>query len=458
MNKEPQSFNLKKDNRQRGDHVGTELTPFTWKEHAFERLKVLYGVGKLLTSLDDIEKTFPELLTICAATFPFLTATMIERRGHSFNVMAWNASNADQKSIDRAIENAKESFIYLTNASESEALKLRSATVNSKLISNISTAKKSYTKEENFCVIPLVVDCLPAFGIFQIEGSLELTESDLEFIGALGDIISISLDRHHKSNIERELLKREEAESSAKLSRSTTSILNLEAERDLRERFVSLLTHDLRTPLSAIKMNSQLIEKNYQNAQAVRSYAVRINASVSRADQMISNLLDANMIRSGEKLPISIEYFNLTLLVEKTLNELSTIHNNRFVLNSTEDVHGYWDSRGIRRIVENLCNNAVKYGSADTQIKINIFKDADNAILEVCNQGDVISEQDQKFLFQQFRRGRKKIAVKGWGIGLTLVRGVAEAHGGTVKVKSDLEKGTVFTVVLPIDSRAFIVH
>lgn len=459
MNKDEHSFNLTKDNRQRGDLFDVDnLAPFSWKEHAYERLKILYGLSKTLSSLDNIEIGFPKILSICSATFPFLTAVMIVKRGRDIKTMVWNARNADQIQIDLAISKAKESFIYLTNATLPDSTSLRTQDINSETLENISISKKDHTKKENFCVVPLVVDRLPAFGILQIEGSIQLTENDLEFLDAIGGLISISLDRHYKTQFELELRRREVIESSAKLSRTTTQVLNLEAERELRERFVSLLTHDLRTPLSAIKMNSQLIERNYQDSSAVRSYANRINASVGRADQMISNLLDANLIRSGEKLPITIDCFDLTSLIEKTLDELSIIHTGRFVFNAKEPIEGHWDFRGIRRIVENLCTNAVKYGSPNTAITVNVYEKAGNAIIEVCNSGEPISEQEQSFLFQQFRRGRKKTTAKSWGIGLTLVRGVAEAHGGRVKVKSEIESGTIFTVTIPLDARPFIIH
>jgi signal transduction histidine kinase len=458
MNKDELTSTLTKNNRQRDNDVESKNLSFSRKEYAYERLKVLYGVSKIISSLDNIEKAFPEVLAMCSATFPFLTVTMIENRGKDLKTLVWNSDNADQEHIDLAIMNAKESFIYLTGASASDSANLRTADVYSKELSGIRTAEKVFTKKENYCVIPLLVDRLPAFGILQIEGSLGLTENDLEFVGALGDLISISLDRYHKTKFELELRQKEAAESSIKLSRSAAHVLNLETERELREKFVFLLTHDLRTPLSAIKMNSQLIERNYENALAVRSYAVRIDASVNRADQMISDLLDANLIRSGDRLPINIDFFDLTSLIQKTLAELSVIHNNRFILNASDAIQGYWDFRGIRRIVENLCNNAVKYGAPDTQITINLFEKAESAIIEVCNKGEIISDQDQKFLFQQFRGGRKKSAVKGWGIGLTLVRGVAEAHGGKVKVKSEVETGTIFVVTLPLDARPFILH
>lgn len=451
------SFNLTKENRQRiGGIESDDLLPFTWQEHAYERLKALYEVGKILTSNDAIEKLFPEILSLCATTFPFLTAILIENRREKLNTIVWNAKNASQEQIDLAINKAKESFIYLTNVSVSKSDDLRKSDIQSEQFEGIHTEEKNEAapKKDNYCVIPLVVDQLPAFGILQLEGSLALDEKDLEFIGALADLIAISVDRFHKTMFEQELQKKEAQVSLSKLFSSQTHVLDLETERDLRERFVALLTHDLRTPLTAIKMSAQLIQRHVEDSKEVLSHAVRINNSVDRADQMISDLLDANRIRSGEKLPLNIEPVELSNLVKKTLDELTMVHGERFVLKADELIEGYWDPRGIRRIVENLCNNAIKYGSPEAKVFLLVERQANNAIIEVKNTGNVISHEDQKFLFQQFRRGRKTVE-KGWGIGLTLVRGVAEAHGGEVKVKSEIETGTIFTVSVPVDSRPF---
>lgn len=451
------TFNLTSENRQRSDQLeGDNSNQFTWQEHAYERLKVLYGVGRILASTDDIEKTFPEILTLCEATFPFLTAIIIEKRDELLNTIVWNTKNASQQKINLAINNAKEFFIYLTNISSSKSDDLRMSNMQSELLNGIYTEETvEKTTNKNYCVIPLVVDQLSAFGILQLEGSLRLNEKDLEFIGALADLIAISVDRHYKTKFEQELRKREAQVSSSKLTLSQTHVLDLETERELRESFVSLLTHDLRTPLTAIKMSAQLIKRHSEDFSAVQSYAQRINKSVERADKMISDLLDANRIRSGEKLPLNIELVDLPVLVTKTLAELTSVHGERFTLKADESIVGYWDSRGLRRIVENLCNNAIKYGSSDGMITVIIAKKDKNVIIEVKNIGNPISHEDQKFLFQQFHRGRKTVA-KGWGIGLTLVRGVAEAHGGTVEVKSEIETGTIFTVSIPIDSRPFL--
>lgn len=452
------SFNLFKDNRQRGKHSKHKQkskNKFSWQEHAYERLKVLYKTGKIFSNSSDLEKTFPEILSMCANTFPFLTAIVIEGRGEYLNTIVWNADNASSEQINLAIHNAKESFIYFTGANASKSLEVRKKIVQSEELSGIHTERNpDSTKFENYCVLPLFVDRLPSFGVLQLEGTLNLNEKDLEFIGALADMIAINIDREHKSRFEEELKKREAIESEEKLYQSQSHVHELESERDLREKFVSLLTHDLRTPLSVIKINAHLIQRFKDNPDAVQNYAVRIDNSVTRTDHMISDLLDANRIRSGEKLPINIEEVDLNKLVKKTVEELISIHGERYILTAESEIQGYWDAKGVRRIIENLCSNAVKYGFANTPIEVILKKTDADAIIKVRNLGELISPENQKTFFQQFQRGKSTTAsVKGWGIGLTLVRGVSEAHGGKVEVESTKENGTCFTVTLPLDAR-----
>lgn len=455
MPTENDSFNLTKGNRQK-DNSSENIGSFTWQEHAYERLKVLYKVSKIFSTEDHLDKTFPEILSLCTSTFPFLTAIVIESRADKVNTIVWNASNASEEQIKLAVSNAKESFIYFTGANAAKSRELRKKKVQSEQLEGINTEQNSKASEiKNYCVVPLLVDRLPAFGILQLEGSLRLNEKDLEFIGALADLISVSLDRHQKTKFEKELRQREATLSTEKLSLSEGHVHDLEAERELRVKFVSLLTHDLRTPLSAIKMNAQLIQRHINKPKMVKSLAERIDKSVNRTDQMIGDLLDANRIRSGEKLPVKVELVNLVDLVKKTLDELAVIHGDRFILHSDKPIQGHWDIKGVRRIIENLCNNAIKHGFADSKVEVALSTSDTFAVIEVRNKGELISPEDQKNLFDQFQRGRNT-SVKGWGIGLTLVRGVAEAHGGEVDIKSDIESGTCFTVSLPLDSRPFV--
>ncbi|MGZ3693611.1 MAG: sensor histidine kinase [Bdellovibrionota bacterium] len=458
-NEDETSFSLTRRNR-RGtlNSVGAQVSPLTWQEKAYERLLVLYGASKILSSIEGVEATFHEILTLCGTTFPVATAVLIEKRGPKITKVIWHAQNAGER-IPEALIIARQSFSYLTGVKFPPFSGFPSDLLKSdRNLGRESSLGSEATSHGNYITLPLIIEQLPAFGLVQIEGSSDLDEKDLEFVAAMANLVAVAVDRHYRNQEARAVARLEVQANSVKLTDSEAHVFDLESEKEMRERFVSLLTHDLRTPLSAIGISSEMIQRRPENTESVRKLASRIYMNVARADQMISNLLDANRIRSGERLPLSLEFCDMADLLRKTLAELNEVHGERFVLEGIDHAEGYWDKRALRRVIENLCNNAVKYGNAEAAITITIRQGNGNTYVAIQNWGDVIPAEDQLSLFQQFRRsaaahsGKKK----GWGIGLTLVRGVAEAHGGTIELVSTKESGTVFTLIIPTDSRPFM--
>lgn len=231
-----------------------------------------------------------------------------------------------------------------------------------------------------------------------------------------------------------------------------TLTARLEEERELRERFVSTLSHDLRTPLTAARLNAQMLARKGSGDIAVlHKSTARITENLERADRMIRDMLDANRIRAGEGLPIDLAECDLVELTRETLDELSLVHGDRFVLNAPEALPGLWGCSAIRRILENLCSNAIKYGSRDQAVTVTLDRgDSDKASLAVHNRGNALSAEDVKNLFHEYRRSDSAAGGLqiGWGLGLTIVEGLARAHGGHVSVESSEETGTTFTVTV----------
>lgn len=118
-------------------------------------------------------------------------------------------------------------------------------------------------------------------------------------------------------------------------------------------------------------------------------------------------------------------------------------------------IHGIWSEDELYRALWNLVTNAVKYGAPDQPITIGVRRIDDRARLTVHNVGAPIPPADQAHIFDPYARGPSADAGRGagWGLGLTLVRGVAEAHGGTVSVASERDAGTTFTIDVPLDAR-----
>ena len=120
-------------------------------------------------------------------------------------------------------------------------------------------------------------------------------------------------------------------------------------------------------------------------------------------------------------------------------------------MNAKKHLLGQWSHDGVQRILENLCNNALKYGAENAEVTVTLEELEEGALLSVNNKGPVISPEDQITLFEPHTRTSSAIESKkqGWGLGLTLVKGLTESHGGSVRVESNERQGTTFVVYLP---------
>ena len=214
---------------------------------------------------------------------------------------------------------------------------------------------------------------------------------------------------------------------------SAETVASLEKERDLREKFVAALSHDLRTPMTAVKINAQLLLRKAHDPQAVRVIANRISASVDRADSMVQDLLDANRLRAGDGIPIDVEEMDLADMIGSVQRELSVVHGPRFKLDlESHSAKGFWDPRMIRRILENLAGNAVKYGSPNTTVTFGLLATGKWIEFSVHNFGNAVPAEDLKTLFELYHRSDSahQSGKKGWGLGLTLVRGIGGSPRG----------------------------
>jgi len=227
-------------------------------------------------------------------------------------------------------------------------------------------------------------------------------------------------------------------------------VLKLEAEQKLRDMFVAALTHDLRTPLHVSKLSTQMLGMKFAGQQDVQSILSRIDRSISHADSMIQDLLDASHMKSGNQISLQLVKCEPCKIIREVVDGLTVIHGKRFEVDTT-DIQVVADPIGLRRIVENLASNAIKYGSPHAPIRINLVESSGQLELHVENTGNPISEEDQRSIFEPFHRSASAIegSQKGWGIGLSLVRGIAQAHGGDIFVRSSAER-TCFTLFIPM--------
>jgi signal transduction histidine kinase len=227
------------------------------------------------------------------------------------------------------------------------------------------------------------------------------------------------------------------------------------AQGALHERFVTALTHDLRTPLSNAVAYAELIKRSADFAR-MKEFAQSIADNLGRMDRMIQDLLDSVKFQMGERLPLRLEEVDIQEVVKEVCDEFTVTHGPRFQFIGNR-ITGWWDREAIKRAIENIASNAVKYGHPDTPIRIKIDLVNERMLLSVHNEGEPIPPEQIEDIFQLFQRAAaaKEGRKDGWGIGLPYVRSVAESHGGSVAADSAVTRGTTFTIDIPQDVRAY---
>jgi signal transduction histidine kinase len=220
---------------------------------------------------------------------------------------------------------------------------------------------------------------------------------------------------------------------------------------DIQQKFIYTLTHDLKNPLTAAKANADLILKRNDAPEPTLKSAKRIIASLNRLDGMIHDLLDASRIRAGEQLSIQFIECDLGEVIQAVVEEMAVIHGDRFILETSGEEKGTWGCDGLRRACENLIDNAVKYGIPSTPISVSLKHREKGIELVVHNHGAAIPESEIPNLFKEYRRAKSALegTQPGWGLGLTLVKGVVDAHKGKILVESKEGFGTSFTLEIP---------
>lgn len=220
-----------------------------------------------------------------------------------------------------------------------------------------------------------------------------------------------------------------------------------------RERFAAALTHDMRGPLASTALGLELILATSDPAVA-RSTAAKALGNVRRMATMIDELLHTMAFHGGETLQLAMTDFDIGDLVRETEAEATLLHGPRFRVVGGS-LTGHWDRAAMKRVIENLLTNAIKYGAPNTPVTITIDKVHERLVLTVHNEGDPIPPAEQECIFQIYRRAEsaRHDTQPGWGIGLPYVRAVAESHGGSIGLDTSMERGTTFVVDVPLNGR-----
>jgi signal transduction histidine kinase len=220
-----------------------------------------------------------------------------------------------------------------------------------------------------------------------------------------------------------------------------------------KEDFLSSAAHDLRSPLTVLLTQAQLLERRALRAPSQPADLVGIRRLIDetrRLTHFVSELLDVGRIQEGN-LITSRETVDLAALAREVCARYST-ERNPCRLEGHDSLLGYWDQDRIRQMIGNLVENAVKYSPAGGSVRLRIWSEPGRACLLVEDHGIGIPTPDLPRLFARFHRGSnvddRRFA--GLGLGLHISRAIAEQHGGSIEVASQPGQGTIFRVSLPL--------
>ena len=278
--------------------------------------------------------------------------------------------------------------------------------------------------------------------------SYVLTEVIFEYHILREIIFEVLEEEHQLSKVHRDIIF-----SSIEQAVNDAAVKFSEVHADIQQKFVSTLTHDLKTPITSAKMSAQLILKKSDKPDDCIKFASRIIGNLNRLDSMIHDLLDVSRLRAGEELNLEFFHCDIGSIARDVVDEFSEIHP-RISLSTKGDVEGLFSPEGIRRAIENLIGNAYKYGLQEYPIKVEVIREGEFVKISVHNFGAPIPPNEIPLLFEQYRRSKTEEDSQktGWGLGLALVKGVAEAHGGKTSVASTKSEGTTFTMIIPFKS------
>ena len=255
-----------------------------------------------------------------------------------------------------------------------------------------------------------------------------------------------------------EALEQSRREQEALLKRLQSTQQELEQAVRMRDDFMSIVAHEVRTPLNGLILETQLRKMHLARDNAAAFTLDKMQAMVERDERQIKSLirliedmLDVSRIRTG-KLSIRPTRFDLSERVRNLLQNFAAqieAAESSVTLVAEQPVVGNWDEFRIEQVISNLLTNALRYG-AKSPITVKVYSERGEARVEVRDFGIGISEENQHRIFQQFERVTAKHAVAGLGLGLFISEQIVTAHGGTITVESRIGEGALFRVCLPL--------
>jgi signal transduction histidine kinase len=236
-------------------------------------------------------------------------------------------------------------------------------------------------------------------------------------------------------------------------SRQAQAVEQLERLNRAKSEFVSIVSHEFRTPLTGIQGFSEMMRDEQLSMEEMREYAGDINKDVQRLNRMINEMLDLDRMESG-RMTIHREQMDLNAVVDEAVDRVRpNAPNHTLTLDLQPDLPQIQADRDrLTQVASNLLSNAVKYSPTGGRITLTTRAQGDQLLFDVRDEGLGIPKEALETIFERYSRVDSQATkdIQGTGLGLPIVRQIVQLHGGRVWAESELGRGSVFHVVLPL--------
>jgi signal transduction histidine kinase len=224
----------------------------------------------------------------------------------------------------------------------------------------------------------------------------------------------------------------------------------------VREEFLQVASHELKTPLTPLSLKLQMLARSAESLPRERFPRLSgdlemMKQQVQRLSSLMDELLDISRINSG-RFALTLEVMDLCALVRDSASrfEPEVLRlGGRLVVDVPEPLVGVWDRQRLEQVMTNLLSNALKYGGG-RPVHVRVWGEGHLACLEVRDEGIGIAQEALPRIFEKFERAVSDRHYGGLGLGLYITRQIVEALGGTIRAQSELNRGSTFTVKLPL--------
>lgn len=312
----------------------------------------------------------------------------------------------------------------------------------------VEVSLSHYTKSNEIFVIAFIVDITKRK---EIENNVKQQQAELERIS--NELRKLNTELETKVEERTIILK----EALQKLEQSQSELNEaLDKEKQLNEiksRFVSMASHEFRTPLSTVLSSAFLLSKYTKEEEQEKRdrHIIKIKNSVKNLNDILEDFLSMGKLDEGKVLS-QISEINLEECITDTIGEMIPF------LKKGQRISRYYegssivysDKKLLRNIIINLISNAIKFSEEDKQIYIQSLVASGKAVIEIKDEGIGICEEDMEHLFSSFFRGANATNIQGTGLGLHIVQRYTGLLGGTVALRSSLNEGTTVIISIPI--------